>query len=260
MRGPLTAVHRARHVRLLGPAALLLGGLLRPAHALAFDWPIPGVAVSGSGRLRREERALVPFSALKLGGSLAVELRQAATPRLALEGDDNILPLIETEMHDTTLHIVQRRGIKPTRLLLVLHTPLLDSVTMGGAAVLNTEAWQAPRLTVNAGGAAALRLRGLRLETVFAELGGAAVLTLAGAAGELVATLGGSAALRAAALQARSATLQIGGAGNALVSAREQLKASVGGAGGLRYHGQPRTELSRSGAGTIKALGDAPAG
>lgn len=256
---PPTSFRHARRLRLLAPASLLLSGLLRPADALAMEWQFPGFAVKGSGQLRREERAVGPFSALKLGGSLDVELRQADRPRLEIEGDDNLLPLIALEMHDTTLHIVQRRGMKPTRLQIVLYTPVLDSVSLGGAAVLNTEAWQAPRMTVKAGGAAVLRLRGLRLETVFAELGGAAVLTMAGTADDLVATLGGSAVLRAATLQARNATLQIGGAGNATVSAREQLKASVGGAGGLGYHGQPHTELSRSGAGSIQALGETPA-
>ncbi len=215
---------------------------------------------AGSGRVVASQRNLPAFSALKLGGAFALELQQGDRPRLDVELDDNLQPLLETEVRDTTLHIREQRHFKATTLRLVLTTPRLDAIHLSGAAAIRCDSWSAERLSLYLGGAAALKLRGLGLQTLFADLGGSSMLSAEGTAGQLQATLGGAAGLQAAKLQTREATLQIGGSAQATVWAQQLLRASVGGAGGLRYHGQPRTELATSGSGTVKALGDLPGG
>lgn len=251
--------HTRRQLGILAPASLLLGGLLRPAEALARDWPWHS-STKGSGRMQREERRMFPFSALKIGGSLALELRHGDKPRLELEGDDNILPMIEAVVEDTTLTLRQTQGIKPTRLKMVLHTPMLDSISVSGAALVRCDAWSAQRLTLKAGGAGVLRFEGLQLQKLFAETGGSATLAMDGSVDELVAEMGGSSVLRAPKLVARSAVVKLGGSSTAVVNATQSLRVAAGGASVLRYHGQPpQTELSKSGAAAIHAVADGSA-
>ncbi|WP_395702830.1 head GIN domain-containing protein [Aquabacterium sp.] len=243
---------KSRRAIALAPLALAAG----PGHAAS--WFGFG-AERGSGRVVIDKRSLPPFSALTLGGAFALTLRQGAPQQLEVELDDNLQPLLEAEVIDTTLQLREQRALKPTILRLVLTAPRLDNIHLSGAAALKCEAWAAERLSLHLGGAAAAKWRGLDLQRLFADLGGSAMLSAEGQAGLLQAALGGSSGLQAAALQAREATLQIGGSAQATVWAQQLLRASVGGAGGLRYHGQPRTELASSGAGTIKALGEPPA-
>lgn len=243
-----------QRLRVAAPASLLLSALLLPDEALASDWPWPGGSTKGSGRMKREERRMFPFSALKIGGSLALELRRGDRPRLELEGDDNLLPMIQAVVEDTTLILRQTHGFKPTRLQMVLYTPALDSIAVGGSALVRSDGWTAPRLTLNAGGAGMLRFEGLQLQKLFAETGGSATLAMTGSVDELVAELGGSSVIRAPKLLARSATLKLGGSSVAVVNATQTLRAAAGGSAVLRYHGQPRTELSTSGSAAIQAM------
>lgn len=249
---------RLRRLRLVAPASLVLGACLRPAEALAADWHWPGRSVRGSGRIAHEERRLLPFSALKIGGSLALELRHGDTPRLELEGDDNLLPMIEAVVQDTTLIVRQTQGFKPTRLRLMLYTPALDSISVSGSALLRCLTWTAPRLTLRAGGAGMLKFEDLQLQKLYVDLGGSATLAMTGHVDELVAEMGGSSIIRAPWLLTADATLKLGGSSVALVHPVRSLNASAGGSSVLRYHGKPRTELARSGSAVIRALGDAP--
>jgi hypothetical protein len=245
---------RRRLLRIGLPLSGLAGLLWTGAgHALSFG------AVRGSGTVQREMRSVKPFSALRLGGSMAAELRHGEQPQVELEADDNLLPLIELRLDDTTLVVSEKESMKPTRRRIVVTTPSLDSLHLGGSAALRCEGWSAARLTLKCGGSASVKLQGLKLQTLFAELGGSSQVSAEGEVDELTAVLGGSAGLRAGRLQARRAALQAGGSSQSTLWVQQRLQAALSGSSGLRYHGQPPVlDTTKSGAATVKDLGDGP--
>lgn len=247
-----------RRACMLAPLGGLGLGVAGWPSAQAVDITLPG-GVLGSGTVVTQQRPVSPFASLRLGGSVAVELRQGEQAMVQVEIDDNLQPLVELEWRDTELRITEKKRLKPTRQRIVVITPTLNSIELGGSAVLRAEAWSAPRLTVKGGGSGVVKLQGVQLQTLFAELGGSSMLLLEAAPeatlATLTAVLGGSSGLRAGALPAREVTLQVGGSAQATVWALQRLKAAASGAGGVRYRGTPQTDLSRSGAATIRALG-----
>lgn len=248
----------SRRACVLAPLAGLTLGLAGLPAAQATNIAVLG-GVRGSGTVVSQQRPVAPFSSLRLGGSVVVELRHGERPMVQVEVDDNLQPLVVLEWRDTVFRVSEQKRLKPTRQRIVVVTPTLDSVELGGSAVLRAEAWSASRLTVKGGGSSVVKLQGVQLGSVFAELGGSSMLVLEAAPAATLATLaavlGGSSGLRAGALPAREVTLQVGGSAQATVWALDRLKAAASGAGGVRYRGTPQTELSRSGAGTIQALG-----
>lgn len=245
-----------RHVMRLGLPLFGLAGLCWPGAGQALGFG----SLKGSGTVQRELRGVKPFSALRLGGSMAAELRHGALPQVEVETDENLLPLIELRMEDTTLVVSEKESMRPTRRRIVVHTPGLDSLHLGGSAALRCDAWSAARLTLTCGGSASVKLQGLKLQTLFAELGGSSQVSAEGEVDELTAVLGGSAGLRAGRLQARRAALQAGGSSQSTLWVQQKLQAALSGSSGLRYHGQPTVlETSKSGSAFVKALGEGPA-
>src|SRR5687768_12132665 len=70
---------------------------------VSVDWDGPSVA--GSGVRTSVTRSVATFDHVDVGGAYDVVVRVGAAPSVVLEGDDNLLPLIRTEVRDGTLHI-----------------------------------------------------------------------------------------------------------------------------------------------------------
>ena len=87
------------------------------AHAAdgGFTLPIGGFTrVSGSGKLQTEARKVSGFQAIALRSSMKLVLRQGAREGVELRADDNLLPLIETQVFDRngvpTLELRMKKG------------------------------------------------------------------------------------------------------------------------------------------------------
>ena len=66
---------------------------------------IPGETVEGSGNIITEEREVAEFTKVHLKGSGNVIVSQGQTQSLQVKTDDNIMPLIETDVSDKKLTI-----------------------------------------------------------------------------------------------------------------------------------------------------------
>src|SRR5882762_9583389 len=61
--------------------------------------------VKGSGILKNEKRSLASFDSLDVGCHGSIQVRSQAQRSLEINGDDNIIPLITTEVRNNTLYI-----------------------------------------------------------------------------------------------------------------------------------------------------------
>ncbi len=93
-------------------ALLCVGGVHAPVALAATTIKTgdgSGPRIEGSGRVGEEVRTTAPFSALTLTGPVDVQLKAGAAPRVTVRADDNLLPVITTEVVDRRLVV----GIKP---------------------------------------------------------------------------------------------------------------------------------------------------
>lgn len=61
--------------------------------------------VNGNGIMKTESRSVSKFTQISSTGSIDIRVRQGATTSLKLEAEENILPLIETEVVGNELKI-----------------------------------------------------------------------------------------------------------------------------------------------------------
>jgi hypothetical protein len=192
-----------------------------------------GNHVKGSGAMKLEKRDVPVFSSIEVSGAYEVEIVAQKSQSLEVEGDDNLLPLIKTEVNDGVLHIYNEKGFNTKNKLRVRIT------------VQNMEG-------INTSGASDINVSGVKTDDVDIDASGASNIKIAGETKGFRVDMSGAGELDAKELHAQSAVVHISGAAQADVYATEALAAKVSGAGTLNYYGNPKNvEEDSSGAGSI---------
>lgn len=198
-----------------------------------------GREVRGSGALRAERRTLAPFTALRVGDELAVELVRGA-PALDLLFDDNLLAQVVSEVRDGALTLrVRDEGVTlaPSKgARLVVSAPDLTLVEAQDTASLRGTL-SGSALTVRALGASAQELSVQSAKTLRVEASGASQVSLSGSSVDLDVTASGAA--RVVAGTGTKATVSASGAAQVTLRATEALRATASGVAQITVLGSP---------------------
>jgi hypothetical protein len=217
--------------------------------------------VRGSGKITSEERAVSDFSALDFSGFGEMTIIQGDTEGLTIETDDNLLPLIESNVRNGVLTIrVGERGVqvvpRPTdSIRFTLHVKELNALDMSGAGQITAEALTAPSFALTHSGAGQVNIDVLSADDLAATLSGAGEVNIGGKVSEQTVELSGLGNYAAGDLESQSAEVVLSGAGSATLWVTEQLDATLSGAGSIRYYGSPQVSQTTSGLGKIEGLG-----
>jgi hypothetical protein len=134
--------------------------------------------VVGSGKSITATRQLDAFHALSVDGPLDVTVSIGSTSSATIEADDNLIPLIGTQVADGKLTISLASGLQTTNPLKVrLTTANLDSLAQKGASTIDFEAVSASALSVDVDEASTLRAGG-RATSLALTVGGASTADL----------------------------------------------------------------------------------
>jgi hypothetical protein len=177
--------------------------------------------VEGSGRIVQQARSVGDFRRIKTYGSEDVEVRFGPTTSLVIAADDNILPLLTSEVDNGTLKLGSRGSFRTRSPIKVwITTPHLEAYQSfgSGRAAIHQVNNNSLRLTLN----------------------GSGDLVVTGRTGELDLGVYGSGRARLEGLAARDVKAGMFGSGDATVRATDQLDANVFGSGTLRYVGSPQ--------------------
>lgn len=175
---------------------------------------------TGSGVRGQEDRSPGDFQALDVGGPFRVDVQVGPATKVTIAGDDNVVPLVRSELDGSTLHIDL-----PGRV--VLDLPLTVSITTPALVELD------------ASGASIVDLSGVRGDRFEVDVSGASTATLHGQATELDADVSGASRLHASELAATRVDVDASGASTAEVEASEAVDAEASGASTVRIHGSP---------------------
>ena len=189
--------------------------------------------VTGSGTMRLEKRDVPAFTAVNISGAYDVEIVVQKEQSLEIEGDDNLLPLIKTEVKNGVLSINNEKSFSTRKALRVrIAVPNLDGISTSGASEFTVSNVRSDEFNIEASGAGSLQISG---ETKALEVG-----------------MSGAVNLDAKDLKAQKVNVKSSGAASADVYASEELRASVSGAGNIDYYGDPKSVTEdASGAGSI---------
>lgn len=181
-----------------------------------------GDQVTGSGKKKTESRDVPEFSEIVVDGAYRVEVACGRESSVEIEADDNVLPLIKTDVEAGRLRIRQERGFS------------IKSLPHVRITVPDVRAVSVP-------GAGDFQLTGVRNDALRIKVDGAGKFRASGETGTLDVELNGAAVIDAGELRARVVNAVSNGAGLTTVHATESLNATINGVGSIEYYGDPKT-------------------
>lgn len=243
---------------LIATLALLVP--LAAAQASPLGWLTGGDKVQGSGKVAQETRQVGRFHGVELALAGNVEVRTGSDGPIAIEVDDNVLPLVETVVENGVLQIraaKKKLQLDTRRLKVVVPAREIDSLGVAGSGSISADKLHARKLKLELAGSGTLDASGIEAREVTIEVAGSGKLQAAGNAEKLEASVAGSGNADAARLTARQVEADVAGSGQVTVTARQSLDASVAGSGIVSYYGDPQVSRSVAGSGTVRRVGEA---
>ncbi|WP_077038407.1 head GIN domain-containing protein, partial [Pelomonas sp. KK5] len=218
--------------------ALAAVGLAVAASANAWSINFGGSEerVKGSGDIGSEVRDVGAFDGVSTAGDFKILIRQAATNRVELKIDKNLLQYIETRVVEgskgRTLELSTRRGVSlSTRNTpeLILDMPSLRSISLAGSGDVKVAAMKTPEVSASIAGSGNIVFDKLDSEKLGVKVSGSGDVTAAGRATTLNVTIAGSGDVKTKALAADEVKVSIAGSGDAAVQAVKSLRVSIAG-------------------------------
>jgi hypothetical protein len=178
--------------------------------------------VRGSGTAKTETRELAPFTAVEVQCFGTINVTAQGQRSVEISSDDNIVPLITTEVKGNTLYISSTTDYEPkSKMQINVVTPELEKFVFAGA-----------------GDVTLAKIKNNRMEVA---VSGAGRLTASGETKEADITLSGAGSVDAKDLLADKTRANSTGVGMMEVYAREQLDANTSGVGNISYYGNPKS-------------------
>lgn len=119
----------------------------------------PGVP--GSGDIRRERREVAAFDSISTEGAFQVEIVCQQPQSVEIEGDDNILSMVSTEVSNNVLHVKNTGSYSVTRpIALKISVPDLKRIHSSGAGLIQVSGLKNERLEIESNGAPTIRASG----------------------------------------------------------------------------------------------------
>ena len=188
--------------------------------------------VRGSGVRKTEKRDLPAFTSIETSGAFEVEVNCQKPASVEIEADDNILPLIQTEVRGGVLHVSTTKGYNSSGgVVLRITVPDLESVKSTGAGKFRVSDVKNDNFEIHSTGAAQVVATGQSKSVKISSTG----------AGKIDAHN----------LRAETADVSVTGAASVDVYATDQLDVTVSGAGRVTYSGNPKVNKRVSGAGQV---------
>ncbi|TAF99588.1 MAG: DUF2807 domain-containing protein [Betaproteobacteria bacterium] len=253
----------ASQILLAAALALVLaatGLFVNPASAQGWNFSITGFGgktIVGSGKAVTEPRITPPFNAISIKGAADVAIRQSNKNAVEVFADDNIAPLITTEVQGQTLVIgfKEKTSVRTkTKLVVRVDVATLTAIGISGSGDVTADLLKLESLDVNISGSGDVRLNDLTAANLNVSISGSGDFTAAGSATKQRYAIAGSGDIRSSKLQGTDVTVSIAGSGDASVWATGTLTGSVLGSGDIRYTGNATLNKSVLGSGSISKL------
>jgi hypothetical protein len=208
--------------------------------------------VRGSGEMITETRDVSGFTEVALQGSGTVTVEVTGTESLTIEAEDNLMPLLTSDVDGGRLELGAERGISPTQEITYAVTAVsLEGVSISGSGALNAADIAAGTFAAEISGSGDVTLRGMDMGELVVRIGGSGEIEIDGTADEIDVSISGSGSYFGEDLVSTAGRVDVSGSGDAVVNVTDRLEANVSGSGTIEYLGDPSIESTVSGSGDI---------
>lgn len=232
--------------------------LLYACIGILFYSCIDHESVRGNGNKISETRDVSSFDAVELRGSMNVRLKNTPDRAVEIEGEENLLPYVETFVDDGKLVIKYKdnTSVNTTEEMLVhVSAPELEEIRITGAGDITGEGLLQSKdeIKVKVTGSGNVKLE-LDAPSVEADVTGSGDIQLSGSTKDIKCSTTGSGNIKATDLKAENAKVSTLGSGNISVFASLKIEASISGSGDISYKGGGAVSSKVHGSGSVRAI------
>lgn len=211
---------------------------------------------SMNGDVKKEKRDVGSFEQIGLGISADLYLKQGKTTEVIIEGPENVLEKISTEVKNGNLSIRYDplRFSNYPRVTIYITAPVIKGLRVSGSGDIIAESTiETDDIAFSISGSGKINLADLKAEHASVGISGSGNITLSGSGSlrTLELSISGSGNLDSENLAAEEFTARISGSGSCRVHVNATLKASISGSGKVFYSGNPVIDASISGSGKV---------
>jgi len=209
--------------------------------------------IKGEGDVVTQTREVESFKIIKLKFPAQVYLVQDAVQKIKIEGQQNILDVIKTEVSGNTLTI--KSGVKCINnnkgVVVYISVPSLEKVVIDGSGNIETKnTFKTERMEVSLNGSGNITMN-LETDKLDATLSGSGGFIFKGTVKDEELTINGSGSINTMELPGSDCKIDINGSGSCQVMALKTLKVGIAGSGNVTYKGSPEIKSRISGSGSV---------
>jgi hypothetical protein len=209
--------------------------------------------IEGNHHVSEETRSTPTFTEVNVSGDFEVFLTTDSFTDVVVEAEENLIPYIETEVKNNTLHI----DVRPHRSLenhypmkIYVSAPAYSGIRLSGSGSVSTDSISGYSMNFDVSGSGRITSTAYFQKTD-AEISGSGHLELTGTTDECSFDISGSGKISAYTFVANRCFCDISGSGKMYVNVIDLLDVRISGSGSVYYIGNPAIQSHITGSGQI---------
>lgn len=189
--------------------------------------------LAGSGKRELQKRSVAPFTSISTEGAFTIEITCQKDQSLEVEGDDNVLEFVTTEVSGNILRLRNTKSystIEPVKFKIAV--PNLEGISVNGAGRID--------------------IKGMNNDKFEIDANGAPSITVAGTTKVIDVGANGAGKIDTSKLHASRGVVEANGAIRVDLDITDQLDATVNGPSTVTYKGDPVVNKNIRGPGKIE--------
>ncbi len=192
--------------------------------------------IQGNGKRELQKRQVAAFTSISTNGTFTIEVTCQKDPSLEIEGDENVLDFVKTEVNSNILRLENSQNYsvsEPIRVKISL--PNLEGLAVNGTGHIN--------------------VKGLKNDKFEIDTNGAPTVTVAGTTKMVDIAANGAGKVDAQNLHATRAVVDARGVAKVDLDVSDQLDVEISGPSSVTYNGNPTVNKNIHGPGKLTRKG-----
>lgn len=208
--------------------------------------------VEGSGSGVSQQRNVVSFNSITLDTEATVTVAEGENQSLEITAQENILPIITTEVSNGTLTVAETECFSTTvGVTLDATVPALQKIAVESSGHVNGSGLSNPVMNISVSASGGINLSDITVTTANVHVSSSGSVELTGTASTLNIGLSASGDVTADNCTAETCTVNVSGSGNVRVNVTGNLNATISSSGNIYYSGNPTIEKNITGSGKL---------
>ena len=192
-----------------------------------------GPQIKGSGKRELQKRDVAPFTSISTEGAFTVEVTCQKDLSLEVEGDDNVLELVTSEVRNNVLRLKNTKNYSTNEpVKFKISVPNLEGFSHNGAGHID--------------------IKGMNNEKFEIDSNGAPTITVSGTTKLIDIGVNGAGTINTTKLRASRGVVEANGAARIDLDVADQLDATVSGPSTITYKGDPVVNKTVRGPGKVE--------